>query len=84
MEKGFDEKDPEVLAEIKKDLENRLEIRINSVIAEALPQDKLEEFGTVIDKNNEEEMVAYVKKYVPDIDEKVASELLSFRSAYLG
>lgn len=83
-DKGFDEKDPEVLAQIKSDLMDRLENRINALVVSELEEDKLEAFNTVLDSGSEEEMVNFVKANVPDLDEKVAGELLAFRNMYLG
>ncbi len=82
--KGFDEKDPEVLAEIKRGVMSRLEDRINAMVLANLPEDSLDDFNKVLDADNEEQMISFVKKYVPDLDEKVAGEMLAFRSAYLG
>ena len=38
----------------------------------------------VLDTKNESEIESFVKKHVSDIDERVAGELLAFRSTYLG
>lgn len=82
--KGFDEKDPGVLSEIKKAVMSRLESRINAMVLSNLPEESLEDFNKVMSEGNEEKMISFVKGYVPDLDEKVAAEMLAFRSAYLG
>ena len=82
--KGFDVKDPDVLAQIKSDVMSRVEDTINAMVLANLPEESLEGFNKVLDSDDEEQIVAYVKKYVPDLDEKVAGEMLAFRSAYLG
>lgn len=83
-EKGFDEKDPEVISQIKADLQDRLEDKVNAMILRELPEDSLDEFNTLLDRDEEKELTSFIKKYIPDIDEKVAIELLSFRQMYLG
>ncbi|MDQ5928404.1 MAG: hypothetical protein QG594_178 [Bacteroidota bacterium] len=83
-EKGFDVKDPEVLAQIKTDLTSRFEDRLNAMIISNLPGDKLEEFNTLLDTNNEEEVNTFLKNNIPEIEEKLAAEMLEFKSIYLG
>lgn len=82
-EKGFDKKDPEVVAQIKADLTNSLEDRINAMILSNLPEDALTPFEKVLDGGNEEELNTFVKQYIPDLDEKLAVEMLTFKNMYL-
>lgn len=83
-EKGFDEKDPEVLTQIKTDLLNRIETRIDALIAGSVPEALLSEFEKVLENGNNEDAIDFVKQHVPDIDDRIAGELVSFRSIYLG
>jgi hypothetical protein len=83
-EKGFDHKDPEVLAQIKADLMSRLEDRINAMILSNLPGDKLEEFDKLLDTNDELATNEFLKNNIPDVEEKLAAEMLEFKSIYLG
>ncbi len=83
-DKGFDEKDPEVIAQMKSDLMDRVENRINAMILSNLNPDKLSDFEKVLGNGSEAEMQEFVKKEIPDIDEKVAAELLTFKNIYLG
>ena len=82
-EKGFDEKDPEVIAQIKADLLERVENRIDGMIASSIDPEQYPEFEKILDTGSTEEIQAYIAKAVPDIEEKVANELLAFRSTYL-
>lgn len=82
-QKGFNEKDPEVLEQIKLDLLDRVEDRINAMIMENLPTDKLDEFEKKLDSGSDEEIKAFVTKNIPDIKDRVAFELVSFKSMYL-
>lgn len=83
-EKGFDHKDPEVLAQIKADLMSRLEDRINAMILSNLPGDKLEEFDKLLDTNDEIATNEFLKNNIPDAEEKLATVMLEFKSIYLG
>jgi hypothetical protein len=82
-QKGFAEKDPEVLEQIKLDLLDRVEDRINAMIMENLPTDKLEEFDSKLDNGSDEDIQNFVKKHIPDFKERAAFELVSFKNMYL-
>lgn len=83
-EKGFDTKDPEVLAQIKSDLTSRVEDRINAMILRNLPEDLLSEFERIVGGGNDKDIESFVKEHIPDMEEKLVSELLAFKSSYLG
>ena len=82
-EKGFNEKGPDVLTQIKKDLIERIEDRIDAMIVSNIKPEMLADFEKVLEKNNNEEIEAFVRAQISDIDEKVAQELLSFKTIYL-
>ena len=83
-DKGFNEQDPDVIAQMKSDLMDRVENRINAMIVSALDPEKLPDFEKILDSDSEEEIQKFVKNNIPDIDEKVATELLTFKNIYLG
>src|SRR3989338_9806876 len=83
-DKGLGGEDPEILAQIKKDLMDRVENRINAMIVSELPPEKLADFEKLLDSGSGEDIQGFVKESVPDIDEKVAAELLNFKNIYLG
>lgn len=83
-EKGFDEKDPLVIEQIKSDLLERIEDRVNAMIVRNLKVEDLDEFEKALDQNDEQALESFVQMHIPDINEKVAAELLAFRSVYLG
>jgi len=83
-DKGFDEKDPEVIAQIKIDLLDRVEDRINALIISELKPEQLADFGKIMDSGSEEDIQKFIRDNIPDIDEKAASELLTFKNIYLG
>ncbi|MEA2701665.1 MAG: hypothetical protein QOE22_374 [Candidatus Parcubacteria bacterium] len=82
-ERGFNEEPPEVQAQIKADLLESAERRVNAMILANIPPDDLPAFEKALD-GSEEEAQAFVRKRIPDIDQKVATELLNFRIAYIG
>ena len=82
-EKGFNTKEVEVIDQIKADLMSRVEDRINAMIISNLDVEVLPEFEAIIDAGDESKVEAFVKKNIPDIDEKLAAELLAFKSMYL-
>ena len=83
-DKKFNEQDSDVIAQMKNDLLERVENRINAMIISKLDPEKLVEFEKVLDSGSEEEIQNFVKNNIPDIDERVAAELLTFKNIYLG
>lgn len=83
-DKGFDEQDPDVLAQIKSDLMDRVENRINAMIVSNVNPESLPDFEKILNEDSPEKVQEFTKKHIPDIDEKVAAELLTFKNIYLG
>ena len=82
-QKGFSEKDPEILEQIKLDLLDRVEDSINAMIMSNLPPEKLDEFEKKLDTGSDEEIQSFVQKQIPDLKDRVAFELVSFKTMYL-
>ena len=82
-EKGLQNLDPETLKQVKKDLSDRIENRINAVILEKLPPEKIDEFDKLLDSSGEKEIQDFCSKNIPDLDKVIANELISFRITYL-
>ncbi len=83
-DKGFNEQDPEVIEQIKNDLIDRVENRVNAMILSELKPEKITDFEKALDSGNDEEIQKFIKENIEDIDEKIARELLAFKSIYLG
>ena len=83
-EKNLEGVDNEVQEQLKKDLYERLEDRINAVIIEKLPLEKLDRFNTLVENANEEEIQAFTEENIPELEQFIANELLNFRQTYLG
>jgi nicotinate-nucleotide pyrophosphorylase len=78
-----DESDPEMTAKIKADLEEMLNRKIDAVILENMPEDKLEEFEKIIDEDDAEKLKNFVSQNIPNLDEVITTCLWEFRNAYL-
>ena len=82
-EKGMTNLDAEVLAQVKQDLLDRVEDRINALIVEKLPPESLEDFERLLNGGGEKEIQSFCSKHIPNLDQVIAAELLAFRQTYL-
>lgn len=83
IQKGFGNEDPEVLAQIKSDLLERLETHINAAIIGAMPNEHLVEFQKYVDKDDFEKMRSFCEKHIPALDSLVAATMENFAKSYL-
>ena len=82
-EKGFGDVDTDVLRQIGFDLTERVEERINAIILENLPPEKLEEFSFLLDSADAEHIQAYCRENIVNLVELIADALVRFRDTYL-
>ena len=75
---------PEVLEQMKKDLRERVDDRINVSIVKYVPAEKLADFEQLLDNGTDAEVQTFLAKVIPDFNEVIAKELLDFRAIYLG
>lgn len=80
----FEGLEHEVIAQIKRDLLSRVEDRINAVVINNIPEDKLSDFEKLTESGTDEEIQAFTLKVIPDLAERIASELIVFKQTYLG
>ncbi len=80
MNKNLEE---DVFNQLKKDLRERLENRINAVILSQIPEHKLEEFEKLLDSKDQNATQSFCSQNIPNLTELIASEFLSFRSRYI-
>ncbi|MFA4817507.1 MAG: DUF5663 domain-containing protein [Parcubacteria group bacterium] len=73
----------EIMAQIKEDLAGRVEDRINAVILANMPPSHLEEFDKILDSNDVEKIQLFCQSNIPELDNVIANELMSFRNTYL-
>lgn len=82
-EKGFSGMDSSAKDIMRADLLERLENRINAVILASLPVEKVEDFEKVLDNGDDVAVQEFCRVAVPDLNEKIAAELLRFRTLYI-
>jgi hypothetical protein len=82
-EKGFSGMDSSAKDIMRADLLERLEDRINAVILASLPGEKIEDFEKVLDNGDDRAVQEFCRTAIPDLNEKIAAELLRFRSLYI-
>jgi hypothetical protein len=74
----------EVLDQIREDLLSKVEDRVNALIINNLPEDKLEEFNKMLDSDiSDEEMQGFLSANIPNLAQLIASELIVFEQTYL-
>lgn len=82
-EKNITGVDSEVLEQLKADLADRVEDRLNLAILNALPEEALLPFEKLLEEGNDEETQNFCKQHIPNIQEIISGELLAFRKTYL-
>lgn len=75
--------DTEVLAQVKTDLLDRVEDRVNATIVEHIPVDKLDYFEQLVNRSDQKEIQSFCHRNIPGLDEIIAKELVDFRNTYL-
>jgi len=72
----------DALKEFRDDLLKNIINRINISIVESIPEEKLEEYQSVLSKSKEEQ-TDFLKKTLPNLDQIIAQELIEFRKLYV-
>jgi len=83
QEKNFQNLDQKVMSQLKDDLSERVEDRINATILQHMPPAKLEFFNELLDSATGEELQVFCQENIPKLDEVIAEALLDFRNTYL-
>jgi hypothetical protein len=84
LEQGFSKESPEVLQELREDLEKRMNYHLDMAVASAIPEDKIDEFNAVLESESEEKIKEFITQHVPDLQSVMTKALESFRDIYLG
>jgi len=82
-EKQLGNIDTEVLEQLKADLMDRVEDRVNMMILKNLPEDALIPFEKLLEEENTEEIQKFCQQHIPNLQELLSAELLAFRKTYL-
>lgn len=83
LAKGLDTKDENAIKQVKNDLFEMVEDRINMMVMEKLPVEALSEFEEKLNTGTDEEIQNFLVKYIPDIKDRINFELVAFRTMYL-
>lgn len=83
-EKELSALEPDILSDIKKELRERVQDKVNMTIVTNLPEGRLAEFNALAKKNDLPALQLFCQEAVPDLTGVVATALLEFRSTYLG
>ncbi len=75
--------DKEVIDQMKTDLMERLEDRINAAILSKMPEDKLDEFNKLLDSGTDDELQDFIKANISDLENVIATELINFQKLYI-
>ncbi len=82
-EKDLGDIDEGVRLQMRKDLLERVEDRINAMVIEKIPVERMEEFDDLLNKGTMEEVVKFCAENISGLDQLVAAELIAFRERYL-
>jgi len=85
QEKDLENIDQKTRDIMREELVDRLEKVTNRVLVDNLPEDKLDEFESMIDKSaTPAELQKFISDNVPDIENKLIDAYFDFRRLYLG
>ena len=75
---------PEVAEQMKSDMRERLDDRINLAILDAMPPEKVEEFDRLMASASDQELQTFCQKNIPQYEAVLANAMVNFRQIYLG
>ena len=77
--------DKDVSDQIKNDILSALEDRINAVIINNLPEDKLKTFSEMLDREDlkDEDVQKFCSENIKNLEELIVAELIVFKQSYL-
>lgn len=74
----------DVLSQLKMDMKDSLDRRINRAILEHLPERKFDEFDRLLDRDTDGKKIqAFIRKNVPNMDGIISATLADFRREYI-
>ncbi|MCC7543111.1 hypothetical protein IT415_00135 [bacterium] len=85
IERGVLDLDAELVAGMKADIMQRLEVLSTQVIVQALSDVDTAEFEKMIDNGaTQQQLQAFAESKIPDLSKRLTEALLRFRTTYLG
>lgn len=83
--KGYKTLDSDVRRQLEQDLKNRLLDQIDRAVLRALPENKIDGFNELLDRNaSQQEVQQYIATSGVDTKKITLETMLRFRSLYLG
>lgn len=83
--KGYKTLDSDVRRQLEEDLKNRLLDQIDRAVLGALPENKIDGFNDLLDRNaSQQEIQQYITSSGVDTKKITLETMLRFRSLYLG
>lgn len=83
--KGYKTLDSDVRRQLEEDLKNRLLDQIDRAVLGALPENKIDGFNDLLDRNaSQQEIQQYIASSGVDTKKITLETMLRFRSLYLG
>lgn len=83
--KGYKTLDSDVRRQLEQDLKNRLLDQIDRAVLRALPENKIDGFNDLLDRNaSQQEVQQYIANSGVDTKKITLETMLRFRSLYLG
>ncbi len=79
----FAELETDIKEELMRDLLQRTETRVKSVIVTNTPEEKLEELENLLDLNDQEKLKVFYEQNIPNLPALIASELIALRNMYI-
>lgn len=76
--------EPDIRNQIKSDFVDLLGDQINAEILARMPEDKLDEFDTILSSKDGVAAQAFCQEHVPGMSEIVAQVLVDFKLKYVG
>ncbi len=84
QEKGIGDVPDAVLQQLKADLQERAEDMINAEILAHMPPEALSTFEEMLDTSTDEDVQAFCREKIPNLDAVIGQALLSLQQLYVG
>ncbi len=84
QEKGIGDVPDAVLQQLKADLQERAEDMINAGILAHMPPEDLSTFEEMLDTSTDEDVQAFCREKIPNLDAVIGQALLSLQQLYVG
>ncbi|MBD3300794.1 MAG: hypothetical protein GF347_05590 [Candidatus Moranbacteria bacterium] len=81
--KGLTKLEPEIREQVKREIFARVKEFIYARMLEEMPKDKLDEFERLLEEGDQEKMIAFNEKHLPNLQDLITQSLIEFEKQYL-